>query len=55
MTAIAGGREKHNAVLGGLRARYFNRLVTDTETARHVIRQASVASDGRERAVRRDR
>jgi deoxyribonucleoside regulator len=39
ITAIAGGPEKHDAVLGGLRARFFNRLITDVETARHVDRE----------------
>jgi len=38
VTAIAGGPEKHAAVLGGLRAKIFNRLITDIETARHVDR-----------------
>ncbi len=39
VTAIAGGPEKHEAVLGGLRAKIFNRLITDVETARHVDRE----------------
>jgi DNA-binding transcriptional regulator LsrR (DeoR family) len=39
VTAIAGGPEKHDAVLGGLRARFFNRLITDVETARAVVRE----------------
>jgi DNA-binding transcriptional regulator LsrR (DeoR family) len=36
VTAIAGGPEKHAAVLGGLRAGIFNRIITDVETARFV-------------------
>jgi DNA-binding transcriptional regulator LsrR (DeoR family) len=39
VTAIAGGPEKHDSVLGSLRARIFNRLITDVETARHVERE----------------
>ncbi|HZV02148.1 MAG TPA: sugar-binding domain-containing protein [Planctomycetota bacterium] len=39
ITAIAGGPEKHSAVLGGLRAGIFNRLITDAETARFVERE----------------
>lgn len=35
--AVAGGEEKHESVLGGLRARVFNQLVTDVETAQYVI------------------
>ena len=44
VTAIAGGPEKRDAVLGGLRARTFNRLITDVETARHVDREMGKAA-----------
>jgi DNA-binding transcriptional regulator LsrR (DeoR family) len=36
--AIAGGKEKHESILGGLRARVFNRLITDVETAEYIVK-----------------
>jgi len=38
--AIAGGSEKHDSVLGGLRAKVFNGLITDIETAEYVAENA---------------
>ena len=45
VTAVGGGPDRHDAVLGGLRAKIFNRLVTDAGTARHAIK-ASSGADG---------
>ncbi len=39
--AIAVGHEKTNAILVGARAKYFNRLVTDVETAELLLAAAS--------------
>lgn len=38
--AVAGGLEKHRSILGALRTRAFNRLVTDVESARYVLQNA---------------
>ena len=35
--AIAGGKEKHKATIGALKAKLFNNLVTDIETAEYII------------------
>jgi DNA-binding transcriptional regulator LsrR (DeoR family) len=39
--AIAGGPRKHHAVHAALKAKFFNVLVTDSETAEYVLRQAA--------------
>jgi DNA-binding transcriptional regulator LsrR (DeoR family) len=36
--AVAGGLEKHRAILAALRTKAFDRLVTDVESARYVLR-----------------
>ena len=36
--AIAGGNEKHESILGGLRARVFNNLATDIKTAGYIVK-----------------
>ncbi len=35
--ALAGGKEKHESILGGLRAKIFNCLITDIETAEYIV------------------
>ena len=37
--AIAGGKSKHEAILGGLRMKVFNNLITDITTAEYIINQ----------------
>jgi DNA-binding transcriptional regulator LsrR (DeoR family) len=39
VVAIAGGKEKTQAILGALRGGYINLLITDTVTAREILKE----------------
>jgi DNA-binding transcriptional regulator LsrR (DeoR family) len=43
--AIAGGKEKHESVLGGLRAKIFNNLITDIGTAEYIVENIISTTD----------